>query len=54
MMAMRNAGFSGRSTQATVVAATRRTRRAERQFLVSNLAIVSAFIFVTAVVFGLV
>lgn len=60
MMAMRNAIFGGRSTHSSLDAAgagtlgSRRTRRAERQALVSSLAVVSAFLFVSAVVFGLI
>jgi len=57
MMAMRNAIFGGRSTHGSLDGATlgsRRIRRAERQALVSNLAVVGAFLFVTAVVFGLI
>lgn len=55
-MAMRNA-ISGRSTHGFPGAAafgSRRARRAERQALVSGLAVVCAFLFVAAVVFGLV
>jgi hypothetical protein len=44
MMAMRNAISGG----------SRRTHRAERQALVSSLAVACAFVFVTAVVFGLI
>lgn len=60
MMAMSNANLGGRSTYGSFTAggltasSNRRSRRAERQFLVSNLAIAAAFLFVIAVVCGLV
>lgn len=52
---MRNAKLGGRSTYGALTAVSdRRTRRAERQFLVNNIAVAGAFLFVGAVVFGLV
>ena len=52
---MRNAKLGGRSTYGALPAVSdRRTRRAERQFLVNNIAVAGAFLFVGAVVFGLV
>ena len=52
---MSNAKLGGRSTSGSFGAMSdRRARRAERQFLVSNIAVVVAFVFVSAVVFGLV
>lgn len=59
MMAMRNASFGGRSTHGSIgpgglgTFGNRRARRAERQAIVNNLAIAAAFVFVTAVIFGL-
>jgi hypothetical protein len=51
---MRNAKL-GDSTYGTLgIVSDRRARRAERQFLVNNIAVVGAFLFVGAVVFGLV
>ena len=55
MMAMSNAKLDGRSTYGTFGAVSdRRARRAERQFLVSNIAVAGAFLFVSAVIFGFV
>ena len=52
---MSNAKLDGRSTYGAFGAVSgRRTRRAERQILVSNIAIAGAFLFVSAVIFGLV
>ncbi|MCQ4630493.1 hypothetical protein J2Y63_002121 [Shinella sp. BE166] len=52
---MSNAKLGGRSTYGSFSATSdRRARRAERQVLVSNIAVVVAFLFVSAVVFGLV
>ena len=54
-MAMSNANLDGRSAAGAFGALnTRRTRRAERQILVNNVAVAGAFLFVSAVVFGLV
>lgn len=52
MMAMSNAKLDGRSTYGAFAAV--RARRAERQILLSNLVVAGAFLFVSAVVFGLV
>lgn len=55
MMAMSNAKLDGRSVQGTFGALNnRRARRAERQIFVNNIAVAGAFLFVSAVVFGLV
>lgn len=55
MMAMSNVKLDGRSAAGALRALnTRRARRAERQILVSNLVVAGAFLFVSAVVFGLV
>ncbi|MGD9478571.1 hypothetical protein [Shinella sp. G-2] len=52
---MSNAKLDGRSPYGAFgPVSLRRTRRAERQFLVSNIAIAGAFLFVSAVIFGLV
>jgi len=52
---MSNAKLGGRSTHGSLgVIGNRRQRRAERQFLLSNIVIAGAFLFVGAVVFGLV
>ena len=52
---MSNAKLDGRSTYGAFGAVSvRRARRAERQFLVSNIAVVGAFLFVGAVIFGFV
>ena len=52
---MSNAKLDGRSTYGAVGAINdRRARRAERQILVSNIAVVGAFLFVSAVIFGFV
>jgi hypothetical protein len=52
---MNNAKLGGRSTYGSFGAVNdRRARRAARQFLVSNIVLVGAFVFVSAVVFGLV
>lgn len=52
---MSNAKLGGRSTCDSFGAVSdRRTRRAERQFLISNIVVVLSFVFVSAVVFGLV
>ena len=54
-MAMSNANLDGRSMHGTFGAVNnRRARRAERQILVNNVAVAGAFLFVSAVVFGLV
>ena len=54
-MAMSNAKLDGRSMHGTCGGVnTRRARRAERQILVNNVAVAGAFLFVSAVVFGLV
>ena len=51
---MRNAKLSGRSTYGAFTPVNdRRSRRAERQFLVNNIAVAGAFLFVGAVIFGL-
>ena len=50
---MSNAKLGGRSAYGSPSqAGTRRTRRAGRQVLVNNIAIVGAFLFVSAVVLG--
>jgi hypothetical protein len=55
MMAMSNAKLGGRSTYGALGAVNdRRTRRADRQFLLSNIVVAVSFLFVSAVVFGLV
>lgn len=54
MMAMSDAKLDGYSTHATFGVNTRRARRAERQILVNNVAVAGAFLFVGAVIFGLV
>lgn len=55
MMAMSNAKLGGRSNYRSFGAASdRRARRADRQFLVSNVVVAVSFLFVSAVVFGLV
>ncbi len=52
---MSNAKLDGRSMHGTFGGVnTRRARRAERQILVNNVAVAGAFLFVSAVVFGLV
>lgn len=52
---MSSAKLDSRSTYGALSAVSdRRARRAGRQVLVSNIAIVGAFLFVGAVVFGLV
>ncbi|MBO9628901.1 hypothetical protein [Shinella sp. WSJ-2] len=52
---MSNAKLDGRSTYGALGAINdRRARRAERQILVSNIAVVGAFLFVSAVIFGFV
>jgi len=52
---MNNAKFGGRSGYGAVATMnSRRARRADRQFLVNNALIACAFLFVSAVVFGLV
>lgn len=51
-VAMRDMKFDSRATYATF--GSRRARRAERQALVSTVLFAGAFIFVSAVVFGLV
>lgn len=52
---MSNAKLDGRSTYGVLGAVNgRRTRRAERQILISNIAVVGAFVFVSAVIFGFV
>ena len=55
MMAMSNAKLDGRSMHGAFAAVNnRRARRAERQILVNNVVVAGAFLFVSAVVFGLV
>lgn len=52
---MSNLKLDGRAAYGTFNSAnSRRTRRAERQFLVNNIVVAVAFLFVSAVVFGLV
>ena len=52
---MRNAKLGGRSACGSFdPLGDRRTRRGERQVLISNVAIAIAFLFISAVVFGLV
>lgn len=52
---MSDAKFGGRSGYGAITTvSSRRTRRAERQFLVNNIVVAGAFLFVGAVVFGLV
>lgn len=52
---MSNAKLGGRSNYRSFGAASdRRARRADRQFLVSNVVVAVSFLFVSAVVFGLV
>ncbi|WP_411034933.1 hypothetical protein [Shinella sp. BYT-45] len=52
---MSNAKLDGRSTYGPFgPAGSRRARRAEKQFLVNNIAVAVAFLFVSAIVFGLV
>ncbi len=54
MMAMSNVNLGGRSASGSLgPAGTRRSRRAERQTLVNNIVVAGAFLFVSAVVFGL-
>jgi len=49
---MSNAKLGGRFNPGPLGAGNRRTRRAGRQVLVNNIAIVGAFLFVSAVVLG--
>ena len=52
---MSNAKLDGRSPYGAFAAVSlRRSRRAERQFILNNIAITGAFLFVGAVIFGLV
>ncbi|MFB9791372.1 MULTISPECIES: hypothetical protein [Shinella] len=52
---MSNAKLGGRSSFGPLGAVSdRRTRRAERQLLVNNIAVAGAFLFVSAVIFGFV
>ena len=52
---MSNAKLDGRSSYGALgTISDRRARRAERQVLVSNIAVAGAFLFVSAVIFGLV
>ena len=52
---MSNAKLDGRSSYGALGAINdRRARRTERQVLVSNIAVAGAFLFVSAVIFGLV
>lgn len=52
---MSSTKLDGRSTYgAFSPVSTRRARRAERQIFVNNIAIAGAFLFVSAVIFGLV
>ena len=52
---MSNVKLDGRSTYGSFGAISgRRTRRAERQFLVNNIIVAGAFLFVGAIVLGLV
>ena len=54
-MAMSNAKLDGRFVAgASGTLNVRRARRAERQILVNNVIVAGAFIFVSALVFGLV
>ena len=53
--AMSSTGLNGHSTSGAFGAmSVRRARRAERQLIVNNLAVALAFLFVSAMVFGLV
>ncbi len=55
MMAMSNAKLDSRCMHGAFAAVNiRRARRAERQILVNNVAVAGAFLFVGAVIFGLV
>ena len=52
---MSNAKLDGRSSYGALgTISDRRARRAERQVLVSNIAVAGAFLLVSAVIFGLV
>lgn len=51
---MSNAKLDGRSYGAFSPVSLRRSRRAERQILVNNIAVAGAFLFVSAVIFGLI